>query len=72
MFPEIASDTSKSEDARQRPESALQAAWDTINKTVFDKLRVTMSHCIEAWIAAKDWHNKYWSISWDNFNFLMF
>jgi len=30
VFPEIAEDTSKSEDARQHLESALQAAWDTL------------------------------------------
>ena len=59
MFPEIASDTSKSENARQRLESALQAAWDTIDKTAFDKLGATMGHRIEACIAAEGWHTKY-------------
>ena len=38
MFPEIAADKSQSEDARQRLESALQAAWDTLDKESFDVL----------------------------------
>ena len=59
MFPEIAEDTSKSEDARQRLESALQAAQDTIDKEVFDNLRATMGHQIEACITAEGWHTKY-------------
>jgi len=59
MFPEIARDTSESEDARQHLESALQAAWDTIDKDVFDNLGATMDHRIEACIAADGWHTKY-------------
>jgi hypothetical protein len=59
MFPEVARETSESEDARQRLESALQAAWDTIDKEVFDNLGATMGHRIEACIAAEGWHTKY-------------
>jgi hypothetical protein len=59
MFPEIANDTSESEEARERLESALQAAWDTIDQEAFDKLGSTMGHRIEACIAAKGWHTKY-------------
>jgi DDE superfamily endonuclease/Transposase len=59
MFPEIAEDTSESEEARERLESALQAAWDTIDKEVFDNLGATMGHRIEACIAADGWHTKY-------------
>ena len=59
IFPEIARDISESEDARQHLESALQAAWDTIDKEVFDNLGAIMGHCIEACIAADGWHTKY-------------
>lgn len=59
MFPEIAEDTSKSEDTRQCLESALQAVWDTIDKEVFDNLGATMGHRIEACILAEGWHTKY-------------
>jgi hypothetical protein len=59
MFPEIAEDTSESEEARERLESALQAAWDTIDKEVFDNLGTTMGHRIEACIKAEGWHTKY-------------
>ena len=59
MFPEIAKDKSESEHARQRLESALQAAWDTIDKGFFDKLYESMEHRIEACIKADGWHTKY-------------
>ena len=59
MFPEIAKGMSKSECARQQLESALQAAWDTIDKEVFDNLGVTMGHRIEACIIAKWQYTKY-------------
>ena len=44
MFPEIASDTSESEEVRKQLESALQAVWDTIDQKAFDKLGSTMGH----------------------------
>lgn len=59
MFPEIAEDKSESEYSRQRLESALQAAWDTIDKEVFDNLGESMVNRIEACIEAKGWHTKY-------------
>ena len=59
MFPKIARDTSESKDTRQCLESTLQAAWDTIDKDVFDNLGATMNHRIEACIAADRWHTKY-------------
>jgi hypothetical protein len=59
MFPEIAKDTSESKYARQQLESALQAAWDTIDKEVFDNLGATMGRRIEACIVVKGWHTKY-------------
>ena len=42
MFPEIATEKSQSEDVRQRLESVLQAAWDTIDKEFFDTLYQSM------------------------------
>ena len=59
MFPEIAKDRSNSEHARQRLESALQAAWDTINKEFFNKLYKSIEHRIKAYIKANGWHTKY-------------
>jgi hypothetical protein len=38
MFPEVAADKSESEHARQRLESCIQAAWDTLDKSLFDNL----------------------------------
>ena len=38
MFPEVAADKSELEHARQRLESYIQAAWDTLDDTLFDKL----------------------------------
>lgn len=38
MLLEITTDKSKSEHARQQLESALQAAWDTIDKSTFTVL----------------------------------
>jgi hypothetical protein len=60
MFPEVANNKSESEDARQRLESCLQAAWDTLDKGLFDNLGASMPARIEACIAAKGWHTKYW------------
>jgi len=59
MFPEVARDKSESEHARQRLESCIQAAWDTLDKELFDKLYLSMEARIEACIAAKGWHTKY-------------
>jgi transposase len=59
MFPDIAIDKSESEHSRQRLESALQAAWDTIDKSNFDSLFRSMPDRIEACITAKGWHTKY-------------
>jgi hypothetical protein len=59
MFPDVAADKSESEHARQRLESCLQAAWDTLEKEKFDVLYKSMSKRIEACIAANGWHTKY-------------
>jgi hypothetical protein len=59
MFPDIVTDRSESEHARQQLESALQAAWDTIDKKDFDCLYKSMPDRIEACIKAKGWHTKY-------------
>jgi hypothetical protein len=59
MFPDVAVDKSESEHARQRLESCLQAAWDTLDKGLFDKLGASMRERIEACIAADGWHTKY-------------
>jgi hypothetical protein len=59
MFPDVMADKSESEYARQRLESCLQAAWDTLDKELFDNLGASMPSRIEACIAAKGWHTKY-------------
>jgi transposase len=59
MFPDVALDTSDSEYARQRLESCLQAAWDTLDKEIFDSLYESMPRRIEACIAANGWHTRY-------------
>jgi hypothetical protein len=59
IFLEIAADRSESEHARQQLESALQAAWDTIDKESFDCLYQSMPDRIEACIKAEGWHTKY-------------
>jgi len=59
MFPDVAADKSESEYARQRLESCLQAAWDTLDKSIFDALYKSMPGRIEACIKAKGWHTKY-------------
>jgi hypothetical protein len=51
MFPEIARDKSESEHARQQLESALQAAWDTIDESHFDCLYKSIPSRIKARIA---------------------
>ena len=58
MFPELAADKSISEHSRQRLESTLQAAWDTLDKSSFDCLYKSMPSRIEACIAAGGWHTK--------------
>jgi hypothetical protein len=52
MFPEIATDRSMSEDSRQRLESALQAAWDTLDKESFDVLYKSIPSRIKTYITA--------------------
>ena len=52
MFPEVAADKSESEYARQRLESCIQAAWDTLDKGLFDNLYASMPARIKACIAA--------------------
>jgi hypothetical protein len=59
MFPDVAADKSESEHARQRLESCLQAAWDTLDKGIFDSLYQSMPRRIAACIAAGGWHTKY-------------
>jgi hypothetical protein len=59
MFPEVAKDTSESEYARQRLESCIQAAWDTLDDELFSTLGASMPDRIEACIAADGWHTKY-------------
>jgi hypothetical protein len=59
MFLDIAVKTSELEYARQRLESALQAAWDTIPQETFDNLSASIVARVEAYIAANGWHTKY-------------
>jgi hypothetical protein len=56
MFPDVARDKSESKYARQRPESCIQAAWDTLDKGLFDNLGQSMHDRCEAVIAAKGWY----------------
>ena len=51
MFPEVARDTLDSEYARQRLESCIQAAWDTLDNKLFNMLSASMPDKIEAHIA---------------------
>ena len=59
MFLEVARDKSESKHARQRLESCIQAAWDILDKGLFDNLGQSMHDRYEAIIAAKGWHTKY-------------
>jgi hypothetical protein len=59
MFPEEASNKSESEYTRQRLESCLQAAWDTLDQSLFDTLGASIVDRIKAVIKAKGWHTKY-------------
>jgi transposase len=59
MFPEEANNKSETDHARQRLESCLQAAWDTLDDSLFTKLIESMPRRIEACIAAEGWHTKY-------------
>jgi hypothetical protein len=59
MFPEVAADKSESEHIRQRLESCIQAAWDTLDKELFNTLGQSIKARIEACIAADGWHTKY-------------
>ena len=59
MFPDITTDKSESEHARQQLKSTLQATWDTIDKEFFDCLYKSMLSRIEACIKVEGWHTKY-------------
>ena len=59
MFLEVAKDKSESEYARKQLESCIQAAWDKLEKPLFDSLYMSIKACIEACIAAHGWHMKY-------------
>ena len=59
MFLEVATDKSESEHARQRLESCIQAAWDTLDQSLFDNLGASMHDRCEAVITADGWHTKY-------------
>ena len=59
MFPDVAADKSESEHARQRLESCIQAAWDTLDQSLFNNLGASMHDRCEAVIAADGWHTKY-------------
>jgi hypothetical protein len=53
MFPEITVLTSESEHVRQQLKSTLQAAWDTIDMSVFDNLGASIVDRIKACITLK-------------------
>jgi hypothetical protein len=59
MFPEVAADNSELEDARQRLKSCIQAAWDILDKGLFDNLYTSIPARMKACIAAGSWHTKY-------------
>ena len=52
MFLEVAKDKSMSEYSRQRLELSLQAAWDTLDQDLFNKLGNSISDRITAIINA--------------------
>ena len=52
MFPEVAADKLELKGARQRLESCIQAAWDILDKSLFDNLYANMPARIKACIAA--------------------
>ena len=59
MFLEVTTDKSELENTRQRLESCIQAAWDTLDQSLFDNLYASMPDRMEACIAAQGWHTKY-------------
>ena len=59
IFPEVIADKSETEYARQRLESCLQAAWDTLEQRLFNKLYISIYSKMEAYITAGGWHTKY-------------
>jgi hypothetical protein len=59
MLPEVTTDKSESEDARQRLESCIQAAWNILDKGLFDNLYASIPARIKAYIAAGGWYTKY-------------
>jgi hypothetical protein len=52
MFLKVVADKLKLKDARQRLESCIQAAWDTLDKGLFDNLYASILARIKAYIAA--------------------
>ena len=59
MFPEVMADKSEIEYMRQRLESCLQAAWDTLEQRLFNKLYISIYSRIEAYITVGGWYTKY-------------
>jgi hypothetical protein len=59
MFPEEANNKNETDHARQHLESYLQAAWDTLDDSLFRKLIESIPRRIEACIAAEGWYTKY-------------
>jgi len=59
MFPDVTEDKSETEYARQRLESCLQVAWDTLDKELFNNLGASMPDRITAYIKANGWHTRY-------------
>jgi hypothetical protein len=58
MFPEITKDKLESENARQRLESCIQATWDTLDQSLFDKLSASIHNRCEVVIAANKQANR--------------
>jgi hypothetical protein len=59
MFLNVVNNKSELEYTQQRLESCLQAAWDTLDKSLFNILGISMLARIEAYIAANGWYTKY-------------
>lgn len=59
IYPELSACKGKSEQDRENIGDALKACWAAIPKARFDALYQTMSHRIEACIAADGWQTKY-------------
>jgi len=59
MFSEVSANKSESEYSRQRLESCLQAAWNTLDKGIFNNLYASMKRWIEIYITADGWYTRY-------------